>query len=422
MPWSDRPLTTALTGLLIVTAAAGCSRAGGGEGESRVPWFEDALTLEHVLQDGAESVEVNLADPEGIAVDARGRLLVTDDNCLKVFDDEGRLVDRIGRKGKGPGEFDAPMRPSVGPTDVITVQDILWEWNQYNPEGEFLRRWNYRSEKPFGDYIRQNGFTFTMLNRVVPLDGTTCLVDLFGFNGALEQRYHASEQLVVATGQTLSEIVQYPSRSTIRINANSSNSVEFQGELLWAVPAPGRIVYVHTSHDVRWETGPEQEYPTWRLTQVDLNEGRTIPFFIPFEPARIPEACRRREAVYNAFLQRTFEVNPVVKEVLAATEFYPPVKALRADGDLLFAFRFCEQDSAQQSIDDESVAERWRLVDVIDLQAGRIVARTRFPFIPDVIRDGRAWRLFQPLDDYASVQRYRIDDRLYRAVARRGSD
>jgi len=314
------------------------------------------------------------------------------------------------------------MRPSVGPTGVITVQDILWEWNQYDAQGEFLRRWNYRSENPFGDYIHQNGFTFTMLNRVVPLDGTTCLVDLFGFNSALEQRYHASEQLVIVTDRTLSEIVQYPSRRTIRISASNSNSVEFQGELLWAVPAPGRIVYVHTSHDVRWETGPGQEHPSWRLTQVDLNDLRTTPYFIPFEPLRIPEACKRREPVYNAFLHTTFEIDPIVKEVLAATEFYPPVKALRADGDLLFAFRFCEQDSAQQSLDDEMIAERWRQVDVIDLRAGRTVARTRFPFIPDVIQDGRAWRLYQPPDDYASVQRFRIDDRLYRAAAGRGDN
>jgi hypothetical protein len=418
----DRSPITALCGLMLLAVLSGCSRASSGEVGERAPWFEDALTLEYVLQDGAESVEVNLADPEGIAVDAQGRLLVTDDYCLKVFDDDGRLLDRIGRKGKGPGEFDAPMRPSAGPTGMITVQDILWEWNEYDPQGEFLRRWNYRSEKPFTDYIKSNGFTFTMLNRVVPLDGTTCLVDLFAFNGALEERYHGREQLVVATEQMLSEIVQYSSRQTIRVDANSSTSVAFQGGLLWAVPGPGRIVYVHTCHDVRWETGPGQENPDWRLTRVDLNDLHTDSFRIPFVPLRIPEACKRREPVYNEFLHRTFEVNPEVKEVLAATEFYPPVKALRSDGELLFAFRFCEQDSAQTTLDEEEVVERWRLVDVIDLRDGRIVARTRFPFIPDVIREGRVWRLFQPQDDYASVQCFRIDDRLYREAVGRGGD
>ncbi len=412
---SSRLMLLALT-LPTLTA---CARADGGTNGDRTPYLADVLTLEQMLQDAPEATEVLLADPDGITVDEQGRLLVADDYCIKVFDEEGRPVGRIGRKGKGPGEFDAPMRPSAGPTGYLTVQDILWAWNLYDGEGSFLSRRNYRIEKPFQEYIQRNHFTFTMLNRVVPYDATDCLVDLFGFDGNLEERFHAREQLLLSSPNGLAELVQYPSRSTFRVDAQSSNSVELQGELLWAVTGPGRLAYVHAYHDVHWQSDGVEGGPYWRLTDLDLPAMARHTITVPFEPMRIPEACKRLVPIYNDFLGRWFEQNPLEQEILTATEFYPPVRALRADGDLVFAFHYCPEDSAQYELDEEEVTERWREVDVIDLAEGRVVVRTRFPFIPDVIRDGRAWRLFQPLDDFASVQRFRIDPRVYTSVSER---
>jgi len=53
------------------------------------------------------------------------------------------------------------------------------------------------------------------------------------------------------------------------------------------------------------------------------------------------------------------------------------------------------------------------LVDIIDLATGRLTARAEFPFLPEVIRDGFAYRLFTPEDDFPAVRVYRIDPRLY---------
>ncbi len=62
-----------------------------------------------------------------VAVDPRGRWIFVADpleHAVFVLDTLGKLVQRIGRRGKGPGEFESPAGLAVSPDGVLWVRDI----------------------------------------------------------------------------------------------------------------------------------------------------------------------------------------------------------------------------------------------------------------------------------------------------------
>lgn len=68
-----------------------------------------------------------LKRPTGLARDAqRGRIYVSDTHAhdVKVFNDDGRLLEVIGRRGEGDGEFNFPTHLSFG-GDKLYVSDSM---------------------------------------------------------------------------------------------------------------------------------------------------------------------------------------------------------------------------------------------------------------------------------------------------------
>jgi hypothetical protein len=62
----------------------------------------------------------------GVAIDPLERVIVSDagDIRLVVFSAEGKLLGTIGRKGKGPGEFESPTGPAIGPDGALYVRNM----------------------------------------------------------------------------------------------------------------------------------------------------------------------------------------------------------------------------------------------------------------------------------------------------------
>jgi hypothetical protein len=62
----------------------------------------------------------------GIAIDSAGRVYVSDggESRLAVFSSDGKSLATIGRKGKGPGEFEYPTGPVVGNDGALYVRNM----------------------------------------------------------------------------------------------------------------------------------------------------------------------------------------------------------------------------------------------------------------------------------------------------------
>jgi len=62
----------------------------------------------------------------GLAIDASSNVYVTDgqETRIAVFSPSGKVLGTIGRKGKGPGEFEYPTGPVVGPDGALYVRNM----------------------------------------------------------------------------------------------------------------------------------------------------------------------------------------------------------------------------------------------------------------------------------------------------------
>lgn len=84
------------------------------------------MTLRWEVTEGVHETADSLGTLSGIARDARGTVYVSDasDGKIWVFDSLGRSQRAIGRKGSGPGEFQAPTGIAIGPDGQLYVRDI----------------------------------------------------------------------------------------------------------------------------------------------------------------------------------------------------------------------------------------------------------------------------------------------------------
>jgi hypothetical protein len=80
---------------------------------------------EFSIGEGDEYTEVVLNRPIHLQLDSQGFIYVMDwgDTNIKVFDQSGKQVRTVGKKGQGPGEFDTPAYFKIGKNDRIVLLD-----------------------------------------------------------------------------------------------------------------------------------------------------------------------------------------------------------------------------------------------------------------------------------------------------------
>jgi hypothetical protein len=113
--------------------------------------FEEELSIESVDPDG----NVLIYQAGAYDVDQGGTIYICDrmDHGVKVFDDQGRIIRTIGRKGEGPGEFSNISRVACLPDGRLLVMD--WELKRvslFSSEGTFIQSHKYQ-DSSFDVYL-----------------------------------------------------------------------------------------------------------------------------------------------------------------------------------------------------------------------------------------------------------------------------
>lgn len=132
----DRPASR-LTAPTIDTLPGGALRI---RNHAPTEW-PDTLTWSFVedLRIGGNDTASPLEHPSGVAVDALGRIYVSD-GTVKMFDQDGRLVRTVGRDGEGPGEYRSAFLATAG--DRLIVQDVsLGRATVFDSAGRFVTSW-----------------------------------------------------------------------------------------------------------------------------------------------------------------------------------------------------------------------------------------------------------------------------------------
>jgi hypothetical protein len=92
------------------------------------------VVLQHQLT--LDRIEIGLIADGDIAPDGSVYLLDQSNRRIYRFDPRGRLLDSLGRQGKGPGEFEMAAELEVGPAGEVAIADItnrrltIWRGDQ----------------------------------------------------------------------------------------------------------------------------------------------------------------------------------------------------------------------------------------------------------------------------------------------------
>lgn len=84
------------------------------------------MRLAWEVVEGAHPIADSIGVLTGIALDAKGNVYASDGSSAKIWvlDPTGRSQRGIGRKGKGPGEFDHPTGIAIGPDGKLYVRNM----------------------------------------------------------------------------------------------------------------------------------------------------------------------------------------------------------------------------------------------------------------------------------------------------------
>ena len=96
----------------------------GGTARQRTDTIRARLEL--TIGDESVAAQHSFGAISGLALDRDGRIYVSDlqETQVAVFAPTGKLLSTIGRKGAGPGEFEGPSGPAIGPDGGLFVRDI----------------------------------------------------------------------------------------------------------------------------------------------------------------------------------------------------------------------------------------------------------------------------------------------------------
>jgi len=393
----------------IVFLFAACGSKENPSGSMDVPFIENALSYELSFGDDGIEDTYLLAKPSGIMVNDDGDIYITDEHHVKVYDGSGQPKEMFGGEGQGPGEFTAPMNPTIGPTGFITVMDILWEYNVYAPDHKFISKKKIKSNPFLSAHYNRNKLNFSMLTKIYSADRDARLIELFGQNMKADGIHPVFEYLLYLRLDSLIELVQYHAKNSIKNkNGGGSNTVKYQGELLWDVLPGGRIVYTETYYD----KSTDSDQPEYFLTVKSYKDLSESVISVPYILQEIPKDKKKLKPHVIESINLRIPVNRDVQAILNKTDYYPPLKIIKTDRHFIFAFLFNGNEEDEDEDDMEEKQEPY-YVDVIDADSGKYIAKTVFRFVPDIIKNGCAYRLVTPADAFPTVEKYRIDPAVY---------
>lgn len=101
--------------------------------ESEIKALSSAGKIEDIFLMKSET-QLELTDESAIAVisdivrDSKGNFIIADGwrlNCIWIFNPDGHFLQKLGRQGQGPGEYNTPVRITVNSEDEILISDYL---------------------------------------------------------------------------------------------------------------------------------------------------------------------------------------------------------------------------------------------------------------------------------------------------------
>lgn len=328
-------------GAVLMLVACGGEAGGPGPSADAFARWEAG---EPDVRIGSVAGEIVLGRVLDGAIGPDGGVYVLDgqEAAVRVFDETGRPLRTVGRKGAGPGEFATPRRMGF-------LGDTLWVWDASQrrvtlfesgetllatvpvPTAESLAE---DVAQGFGG-LASHGKALISTRSLSPILPSTdrfplLVMDRDGGIGtdtiaALDQRHASAVFIALTGGGTWSPSGSNRSLpSPDQIRSIEVASQPFSDISVWDVTSAGESVVMvdRNAADVPGDHA-------YTFTRVRLTGDTTFSVRRPYQPIAIPAAVT--DSIVARYT-RTFD-EAVIRDVLFLPPFYPPVDAVVAGRD-----------------------------------------------------------------------------------------
>lgn len=347
--------------------------------------LSDIFTYE--LEFGADNIpdEFLIVSPWVPDANDSGDVFVSDESRIKVYDKDGKAKIIIGGPGQGPGEFPNQVYWSrISPTGYLTVSENVG-FSIFSPEYRFIKSVRVMMKKRYSELVKREGWPGGRLSKMIMRD-----VHSFDENSHVYQCNYVNLTLIYENKDSLYIIEDYEPTDLIK-GEGFSASLRFKGDVLWVIPNKDKIFYLHTDHD----SYHEDDVYKYRLNVFHFADYSYEQYDYKYYPVSIPDSILTKEK------KRYDEYPRTVLKAIGDTKYYPSLKKLYTDRNLIFAVTFYQNDAGEY------------LTDVLDAGTGEKIQSVYFSFLPHAIRNGYALLIASNYEGFAVIKKYKIDPAVY---------
>jgi hypothetical protein len=367
-----------------------------------------------------------------IAVNYNGDIVVGDERRLKIYDSKGKPKKILGGPGQGPGDYNYAY-PLVINDKYITGMDnpfglsllfnlytsdykLIYKKNPVNSDfNKILLSNNSDWKRLIYQYVyhydEDERLIYSQVIKKPKIETKRVYTDESG-----DKAEHVVTSPSAISNPTFSKAVVYQNGIDVQtlvfeeyLIPKSTSKSECGDILFYALPGK-RFAYINTVNDKEFS----DNMWSYKLTIFDILSKQKKSLYQTYSPVSFPDSIIYRndyipkgiEKMTNKTLKAFWKEDYIKREKLRVegllkVKYYPPVKELLADGDIIFAFTNYVYEG------------RGILVDIFDGRTSVFLRSAYFTFIPDLIKNGFAYKLVTGEQSFPRLEKYKVNPNIY---------
>ena len=322
---------------MILTAGLSTGAGCDGPPGTRTPVIDElpVLTASEALRLGSvEDPDLGFSRVTGVEIDRDGNILVGESLAgeIRVFDPNGNLLNRIGRRGEGPGEFNMLLQWGVVGDTVWVVDFQLQRTTLFDRDGSLLSTGNWAGVLVLYGTSGSAGLVGPVLMRADGLFTSEIMSLSLRIGGTPPDSVRVPKLLFDATGAVVDTVGW-----DVRPPDGQSGSARVQvGSRRYSVPRPPsgnvpRLWFAAGQWVVDGTVAGADTTSSFRVWRLGLTEDTLLTREYRYLPTRYPEtvldsiALRSAPGVSSAEAATANAVLRAIRNAMDFPDFQPPV-------------------------------------------------------------------------------------------------